>query len=235
VELGHDSPQPRATTLGQQQRLTPPHGRVRGRHVSRESDVLQGINSESGPPWESAGPLYIRSRPTSLAQDLHVCEPGPLEWDPEPAPPPPCGVQAAHRGVPGFQDRTYPGLNQDPGGGPEPTRVQTWSGGIWTYPHTLLLPAQAETRCCHMAYCARHKPTGRTWHDASGLRAPSHSLRLRRAPVHSTDKRRAQSMIHGRAVTHTLPRAMTHYYSRVTGKRITTYQCCMDCNHHGSR
>jgi hypothetical protein len=50
VGPGHDSPQPRATTLGQQQRLTPPNGRVRGRHVPRESDILQGINSESGPP-----------------------------------------------------------------------------------------------------------------------------------------------------------------------------------------
>jgi hypothetical protein len=57
VGLGHDSHQPQATTLGQQQRLTPPHGRVQGRHVSRESDILQGINSESGPPWESARPV----------------------------------------------------------------------------------------------------------------------------------------------------------------------------------
>jgi hypothetical protein len=46
---------------------------------------------------------------------------GPLEWDLDL----PYGVQAAHSGVPGFQDRTYPGLNQDPGGGLEPTRVQT--------------------------------------------------------------------------------------------------------------
>jgi hypothetical protein len=49
VGPGHDSPQPRATTLGQQQHLTPPRGQLRGRHVSRESDILQGINSESGP------------------------------------------------------------------------------------------------------------------------------------------------------------------------------------------
>jgi hypothetical protein len=68
---------------------------------------------------------------------------------------------------------------------------------VWTYPHTLLLPAQAETRCCHMAYYARHKPTGGTWHDASGLHAPSHSLRKRHAPVHSTDRRHAHSTIHG--------------------------------------
>jgi hypothetical protein len=30
--------------------------------------------------------------------------------------------------------------------GPEPTRVRTMT-------HTLPLPAQAETRCCHVAYC----------------------------------------------------------------------------------
>jgi hypothetical protein len=95
---------------------------------------------------------------------------GPLEWDPDPHPPPPYGVRATHSGVPGFQDRTYSGLNQDPGGcpkptrvqtggGPKPTRVQTWSGGIRTLSHTLLLPAQTETQCYHVAYCARRKPT----------------------------------------------------------------------------
>ena len=46
---------------------------------------------------------------------------GPLEWDPDPL----YGVRATHSGVPGFQDRTYLGLNQDPDGGPVPTRVQT--------------------------------------------------------------------------------------------------------------
>jgi hypothetical protein len=157
----------------------------------------------------------------------------PLELDPDP----PYGVRATHSGVPGFQDRTYPGLNQDPGEGPEPTRVQTWSSGIRTYPHTLLLPAQAETRCCHMAYCVWHKPTGGTWHDASGLRAPSYSLRIRCMPVHYTDRRRAQSTIRGPcSYSHvTISRAMTHHYSRVTRKRVTTYQCCMDCSHHDSR
>jgi hypothetical protein len=46
---------------------------------------------------------------------------GPLEWDLDPL----NGVRADHSGVPGFQDRTYLGLNQDLGGGPVPTRVQT--------------------------------------------------------------------------------------------------------------
>jgi hypothetical protein len=58
-----DSPQLRVTTLGQQQHPAPPHGRLRGRHVAREDDILQGINGESGPPWESVGPLYIQAGP----------------------------------------------------------------------------------------------------------------------------------------------------------------------------
>jgi hypothetical protein len=211
VGPGHDSPQPRATTLGQQQHLTPPHGRVRCRHMSRESDMLWGITSESGPPWESVGPLYIRSGPPSLVQNLHVCEPDPWNGIQTPL----CGVRATHSGVPGFQDRTYLGLNQDPGGGPVPTRVPTWSGGIRTLSHTLLLPAQAETWCCHMAYCTRRKPTGGTWPEASGLRASLHSLRISRASVHSSDRRRAQSTLWGSWYSShvTIAGTMTHHYS----------------------
>jgi hypothetical protein len=111
-----------------------PHGRV-------PEHCIYGLGLQI---WLGPGPPRVQT--------------GPLEWDPDP----PYGVQAAHSGVPGFQDRTYPDLNQDPGGGPEQTRVQTWSGGIWTYPHTLLLPTQVETRCCHVAYCVRHKPTAGT-------------------------------------------------------------------------
>jgi hypothetical protein len=77
-------PKPRATTLGQQQHLTPPHGQVRCRHVSRKRDILWGVTSKSGPLWEGARPLYIRSGPPNLVQYLHVCEPDPLEWDPDP-------------------------------------------------------------------------------------------------------------------------------------------------------
>jgi hypothetical protein len=73
------------------------------------------------PPWEGAGPLYIRSGPPSLVQDLHVCEPDPCNGIRTPL----YGVRATHSGVLGFQGRTYPGLNQDPGRGPVPTRVQT--------------------------------------------------------------------------------------------------------------
>jgi hypothetical protein len=56
-----------------------------------------------------------------------------------------CEVRATHDRVPGFPDREYLGLNQRPGEGPKTTCVRTFS-------YTLLLPAQAETRCCRVAY-----------------------------------------------------------------------------------
>jgi hypothetical protein len=77
VGPGHDSSQSRATTLGPQQRLTPLHGQVRSRHMSREGDILQGINSESGPPWESVGAKDMQPGPPRLVQDRHVCKPDP--------------------------------------------------------------------------------------------------------------------------------------------------------------
>jgi hypothetical protein len=73
----HGSPQPWATTLGQQQHPTPPRRQLRDRHVAREDDILQGINCESGPPWESAGPLYIQTRPPGKVRDLHGDKPDP--------------------------------------------------------------------------------------------------------------------------------------------------------------
>jgi hypothetical protein len=178
--------------------------------MSKKSDIPQGINSESGPPWDSTEPLDIQSGPPSWSRTPTCMDRTPRMG----SGPPSYGVRATHSGVPRFQDRTHSGLNQGLGGGPELTRVQTWSG-VRTYLHTLLLPAQAETRCCHVVYCARHKPTGGTWHDASGLCAPSHSLRIRRPPVHSTDRRRAQSVIRGSCnYSHvTTSRAMTHHYS----------------------
>jgi hypothetical protein len=53
---GRDSPRLRVTTLGHQQHPTPPRGRLRDRHVAREDDVLQGINSESGPHGKVSDP-----------------------------------------------------------------------------------------------------------------------------------------------------------------------------------
>jgi hypothetical protein len=150
---------------------------------------------------------------------------GPLEWDLDL----PYGVRAAHSGVPGFQDRTYSSLNPVPGEGPEPTCL-VGSGPI----HIQSCSPHRRRPDATTWRTARHKPTGGTLHDASKLRAPSHSLRIRRTPVHYTDRRRAQSTIRGPcSYSHvTISRAMTHHYSRVTRKRVTTYQCCMDCSHH---
>jgi hypothetical protein len=154
VGPSHDSPWPRATTLGPLQRLTPPHGRVRNRHVSRESDRPQGLNSESGPPWERAGPLDIQSGPPRLVQDLHVCKPDPWNgiWTP------PCmGSEPPTMGSQGSRTEHTRALFRTQAGSGADTCLDL----IWLS-CTLLLPAQAETRCYHVAYCARHKPTGGT-------------------------------------------------------------------------
>jgi hypothetical protein len=76
--------------------------------VAREENILQGINSGSGPPWESAGPLYIRTEPLGKVQDLHGRKSDP--WDQSRTPL--CGVRATHSRVPGFRDKEYLGLNQ---------------------------------------------------------------------------------------------------------------------------
>jgi hypothetical protein len=69
--------------------------------VAKEDDILQGINSESGP-------LYIQTGPPGEVQDLHGREPDP--WDGSRTPL--CGVRATHSRVPGFWDKEYLGLNQ---------------------------------------------------------------------------------------------------------------------------
>jgi hypothetical protein len=75
--------------------------------VVRE-DILQGVNSGSGPPWESVGPLYMRTGPPSKVQDLHGYKPDPWVGFRTPL----RGVRATHGRVPKFWDKEYPGLNQ---------------------------------------------------------------------------------------------------------------------------
>jgi hypothetical protein len=70
--------------------------------------MLQGINSGSGPPWESTGPLYIQVGPPSKVQDPHGREPD--RWDGSRTPL--CRVRATHCKVPGLWDKKYLGLNQ---------------------------------------------------------------------------------------------------------------------------
>jgi hypothetical protein len=74
--------------------------------------MLQGINSGSGPPRESVGPLYVRTGPPGKVQDLHGRKPDP--WDGSRTPL--CGVRVTHSKVPGFWDKEYRGLNQGQAG-----------------------------------------------------------------------------------------------------------------------
>jgi hypothetical protein len=154
-------------------------------------------------PWIYSPDLQVGPGPPRVRT-------GTLEWDPDP--PPPDGVRTAHRGVP----RPY--LRPRRGSGAD--TCPDCSGVLRTYPHTLLLPAQAEPRCCHVAYCTRHKPTGGTWRAASRLRAPS--LQIRNVPVHSADRRCDQPTIPG-------PCSYSPLLVRFD------YQCCMDCGHQDSR
>jgi hypothetical protein len=141
VGPGRDSPQLRVTTLGQQQHPIPPRGRLRGRRVAREDDVLQSINSESGPSWEVPDPciyrsgLRVRSRTSTGANRTPRMRSGPLCVGSGPL-------------IAGSQDSGTENTQTliKARRGPEPTRVRTLS-------YALLLPAQAETRCCRVAYC----------------------------------------------------------------------------------
>jgi hypothetical protein len=66
--------------------------------------------------------------------------------------PPPIWGLGHHRGSQGPRTEHTRALNR--------TQAGVWyqhvsrPSLVRTCPHTLLLPAQAETRCCHMAYCA---------------------------------------------------------------------------------
>jgi hypothetical protein len=80
----------------------------RPHHVAKKDNILQGVNSGSGPLWESTGPLHIQTGPSGKVQDLHGREPDP--WDGSRTPL--CGARATHSRVPGFWDKEYPDPNQ---------------------------------------------------------------------------------------------------------------------------
>jgi hypothetical protein len=68
--------------------------------MAREDNILQGINSGSGPPREGARPLHTRTGPQGRVQDLRRYKPDP--WDGSRTSL--CGVRATHSGVPGFRN-----------------------------------------------------------------------------------------------------------------------------------
>jgi hypothetical protein len=163
----------------------------------------------------------------SRTSDLHVCKPDP--WN---------GIQTP---CAGFEPHAV---------GSQGYRIE----------HTRALNrTQAGVRCRHVSRpdlvgsepyhihpCApsRRRPDVATWPTTCGviqrtkpgikpLGASLHLLRIRREPVHSSDRRRVQSTLRGPcSYSHvTIARAMTHHYSCVSKKRVTAYQCCMDCSH----
>jgi hypothetical protein len=107
--------------------------------VAREDNILQGINSGYGPPWESVGTLHIRTGPPGKVQDLHRYKPDP--WDGSRTPL--CGVRATHSRVLGFWDKEYPDLNQNQAG----------------------VPSRHVFGPCRLRFCSplRRRPDAATW------------------------------------------------------------------------
>jgi hypothetical protein len=106
--------------------------------VTRRGDILQDAISGSEPLRESTGPLYTQPGPPSMVWDSQVSKPDPLGGDRTPM----SEVWTTYskvlgQGIPWPMSRT--------GKGPVLTCVQAMTC-------ELPLPAQAEARCCHMAY-----------------------------------------------------------------------------------
>jgi hypothetical protein len=91
--------------------------------VVREDNILRGINGESGPPWESVGPLHIRIGPRGRVQYLRGYRPDPRDGSRTSQ----CGVWATLSRVPRFWDKEYLDLTQG----------QTGSGADMCPDHTV--------------------------------------------------------------------------------------------------
>jgi hypothetical protein len=116
----------------------------------------------SDPPRKSAGPPNIQSGPPRLVLDPGIYNPDPQGWS---------WTSTCASWTPGMGSGPPRMGSGSPTGGSQGPRTEctrtlnrTQAGVryrhvsrpslVRTCPHTLLLPAQAETRCCHMAYCA---------------------------------------------------------------------------------
>jgi hypothetical protein len=106
--------------------------------VTKRSDILQDAISGFGPPRESTGPLYTQPGPPSTVRDSQVSKPDPLGGDRTPL----SEVRTTYSKVPG---QGIPWPMSRTGKGPVLTRVQATTCA-------LPLLAQAEARCCNVAY-----------------------------------------------------------------------------------
>jgi hypothetical protein len=154
--------------------MTPPRGRLQGCHMAREDNILQGINGGSGPPWESAGPLHIRTGPPGRVQDLRGYRSDPRDGSRTSL----CRVRATLSRVPGFWDKEHPCINQGQAG----------------------VRSRHVSRPYHVHFCSplRRRPDAATWltaHDVS-QRAESDIRPLGRAGLHLLWIRRVACLFH---------------------------------------
>jgi hypothetical protein len=101
----------------------PHHMGGSGAATCPEKVICSKTSTVSSDPHEKVLDPWIYSPDLQVWSRTPTC----MDWTPRigSGPPPPYGVRAAQSRVPRFQDRTHPGLNQGPSGGPVPTRVQT--------------------------------------------------------------------------------------------------------------
>jgi hypothetical protein len=146
--------------------------------VAGEDDTLQGINAGSGPPWQSARPLHMRTGPPGRVQDLRGNRPDPRDGSRTSL----RGVRATPSRVPGFWDKEYPGLNQ----GQAEARSRHVSGPY------------------HVRFCSppRRRPGAATWPTARDVsqRAEPDVRPLGRTMLHLMRIRRAACPLHWRVM-----------------------------------
>jgi hypothetical protein len=146
VGRGHGSPQSQATTLGPQQCPTPPHGWVQSRHMSREGDYSKASTVSQDPhgraldPWICSPDLQCWSRTATCASRTPGIGFGPSRMG---SGPPTMGSQGLRTEHTRALNRTQARVRY---------RHVSKPSLVWTCSHKLLLPAHAETRCCHVAY-----------------------------------------------------------------------------------
>jgi hypothetical protein len=173
------------STLGQQQYLTPPHGQVRCHNVSRE--------------YDTEAPPVVGPDPHGKVPDPCIYSPGLRVWS-----------------------RTSTCANRTPrmGSGPLCVGSEPLTAGSRdsrTEYTQALDKAQAGVRCRHVSrpyrihFCSppRQRPDAATWPTARDVSQrtepgvslwatpPLHLLRIRRAPVHSSGRRRTWSTLRG--------------------------------------
>jgi hypothetical protein len=198
------------------QRPTPPRGRLRFHQVTREGNIYRDIVSGSGPQWESVGPQHTWPGPLGSIRDLRVLLNG--TWTPL------SEVRATHDKIPG---RRIPWSKSRTYRGPAQTLVRV-------LPSAPPLPAQAGTRCCHVAYCPWRKPAGGAWCKASRTRCLCIYCGKDASPVHPADRRCALTAFNVSCPLHWQAAPEPSCRRRTCPVRCQTVRpcCAAHCAHH---